>query len=116
MQLDAPGGREVPSATRGGDLFITNFLDAPATAYLLLRQARACALCEPSACARPIVPGMQTGLLEVAGWRMHAATKPRSVSDLCLANVVKRTRADELTELTCMRAQPGCRASAVPGL
>ena len=43
VQLDAPGGREVPSATRGGDLFITNFLDAPATAYLLLRQVRVCA-------------------------------------------------------------------------
>ena len=47
VQLDAPGGREVPSATRGGDLFITNFLDAPATAYLLLRQVHCCMFDKP---------------------------------------------------------------------
>ena len=41
----------MPSAARGGDLFITNFLDAPATAYLLLRQVRGCRVSyAPGAC------------------------------------------------------------------
>lgn len=80
MQLDAPGGREVPSATRGGDLFITNFLDAPATAYLLLRQVRGCTLCEPGACACQTLSGMQHGYVKVAVYEIHSATNPRNMS------------------------------------
>lgn len=57
VQQDAPGGREVPGAARAGDLFITNFLDAPATAYLLLRQVRGCASLAPSACACQTLSG-----------------------------------------------------------
>ena len=80
VQLDAPGGREVPSATRGGDLFITNFLDAPATAYLLLRQVHGCMSCKPGACACQSSSGVRCGFFYIYGTISRASANVPSAS------------------------------------
>ncbi|KAK9834019.1 hypothetical protein WJX81_003601 [Elliptochloris bilobata] len=71
VQLDTLGGRETPSTTRSGDLFITKFLEAPSTAYMLLRQQRQVMSAEVgllSSILDKVAPFKARAVLQFDGW------------------------------------------------